>query len=369
MVEIKTIDFGKTEEKEKPIDFNKPRFEPKVIDFGPQPQVQTVSDVKEEQPIVVDKEEYISPYGRTFGEIYETVKALRELGAPDENVNKFLEQKNFTRDDFEKKSIEFEDYYKKRYGTDILGRPKKDFDVTKDLPSEFKLAPPIYKAAKSTTEVLGKVIGSLGDPGKKVVTTVDAVRDFIVDKTPVGIKDAATAVFDPYQDNGIITTLPQDMTQFLVPFAGLGKVGKLPGLNLIIGESDNLAKALVKTSVRGGVADVLAFDEDQARRANLLVEKPILGEGVKQFMEDYLIAKPEDTFAQKKLKQFAEGMGLGLSVDVLFRAAKGLFDFVNPKPKDLTGISDTLGDTLQEEVAKTGSKQKSKLEVKENQFV
>ena len=69
MVEIKTIDFGKTEEKEKPIDFNKPRFEPKVIDFGPQPQVQTVSDVKEEQPIVVDKEEYISPYGRTFGEI------------------------------------------------------------------------------------------------------------------------------------------------------------------------------------------------------------------------------------------------------------------------------------------------------------
>ena len=135
MVEIKTIDFGKTEEKEKPIDFNKPRFEPKVIDFGPQPQVQTVSDVKEEQPIVVDKEEYISPYGRTFGEIYETVKALRELGAPDENVNKFLEQKNFTRDDFEKKSIEFEDYYKKRYGTDILGRPKEDFDVTKDLPS------------------------------------------------------------------------------------------------------------------------------------------------------------------------------------------------------------------------------------------
>ena len=369
MVEIKTIDFGKTEEKEKPIDFNKPRFEPKVIDFGPQPQVQTVSDVKEEQPIVVDKEEYISPYGRTFGEIYETVKALRELGAPDENVNKFLEQKNFTRDDFEKKSIEFEDYYKKRYGTDILGRPKKDFDVTKDLPSEFKLAPPIYKAAKSTTEVLGKVIGSLGDPGKKVVTTVDAVRDFIVDKTPVGIKDAATAVFDPYQDNGIITTLPQDMTQFLVPFAGLGKVGKLPGLNLIIGESDNLAKALVKTSVRGGVADVLAFDEDQARLANLLVEKPILGEGVKQFMEDYLVAKPEDTFAQKKLKQFAEGMGLGLSVDVLFRAAKGLFDFVNPKPKDLTGISDTLGDTLQEEVAKTGSKQKSKLEVKEKDSI
>ena len=60
MVEIKTIDFGKTEEKEKPIDFNKPKFEPKVIDFGPQPQVQTVPDVEEEQPIVVDKEEYIS---------------------------------------------------------------------------------------------------------------------------------------------------------------------------------------------------------------------------------------------------------------------------------------------------------------------
>mgnify|MGYP003110385228 FL=1 len=371
MVEIKTIDFGKNKDKEKLIDFDKSSFKPKVIDFGPQPQAQTVPDIEEEQPIVVDKEEYISPYGKTFGEIYETVKALKELGAPDENVNKFLQQKNFTRDNFEKKSIEFENYYKspeKKLRESLTGEEEK-FNIKEDISSEFKIAPPIYKAAKSTTEVLGKVIGSLGDPGKKVVTTVDAVRDFIVDKTPVGIKDAATAVFDPYQDDGIITTLPQDMTQFLIPFAGLGKIGKLPGLNLIIGESDNLAKALIKTSIRGGAADVLAFDEDQARLANLLVDKPVLGEGVKQFMEDYLIAKPEDTFAQKKLKQFAEGMGLGLSVDVLFRAAKGLFDFVNPKPKDLTGITDTLGDTLQEEVAKTGSKQKSKLEVKEKNSI
>lgn len=103
--------------------------------------------------------------------------------------------------------------------------------------------------------------------------------------------------------------MTESVSQFLAPFAALGKVKYLQQL----GKVAPLAK--------GALADFVAFDEHEARLSNVINE---MGWG--GAVTEYLAADPNDTWAEGRFKNVLEGAGLGAMTDGFFKGVKYIRD-------------------------------------------
>lgn len=116
--------------------------------------------------------------------------------------------------------------------------------------------------------------------------------------------------FDPPKTPTTTGNLIEGITQFAVGFKGIDKLGKLAGLGKAM-ESGGIAASIIK----GAGADLLAFDEQDARLSNIIEQVPALRNPV----TEYLKADPTDGFAEGKLKQSIEGVIAGAAGEALFR--------------------------------------------------
>ena len=100
--------------------------------------------------------------------------------------------------------------------------------------------------------------------------------------------------------------LVRGFAQFMVGWLGPGKFFKA-------GKQANTGRRIMQDAVRGSVADMAAFDEQESRLADLWQEMGLPD----NVLTGYLAADPDDGEAEAKLKQAIEGAGIGVAVDGL----------------------------------------------------
>lgn len=191
----------------------------------------------------------------------------------------------------------------------------------------------IASGAKEIPRAIGR--GTI-NAVQETLDLTDSLADFISNSLPEGVPNPAIQItnkqgeFDPAfiahldpADTGfgelpnlpetttVTSGLVEGITQFLVGFAG---AGKLPGIA-------NLSKLpITQAALKGAIADFSVFDAHEGRLANLIESFPAL----KNPITDFLAAKPGDSELEGRLKNAVEGLGAGLLVDGLVKGLKTL---------------------------------------------
>ena len=131
----------------------------------------------------------------------------------------------------------------------------------------------------------------------------------LADKVAPGMRgnvDLAQPFGAPKSAVGNVT---ESLSQFLAPFAALGKVKYLQAL----GKAAPVAQ--------GMLADFVAFDEHEKRLSNVINE---MGWG--NAVTEYLAADPNDAWAEGRFKNVLEGAGLGALTGAVFHGVKYIRD-------------------------------------------
>lgn len=188
---------------------------------------------------------------------------------------------------------------------------------------------------------LGQKVGAVAaDVGKGLIESpIQAVG---------GVRDAAQATIDLWIDAGnyleknfplgrigegdgsgpqlpevkqpttVTSGLFRGVSQFVTGFIGAGKIKGVAAAGKFAVERLGRAGEVLTAMVKGGIADFTAFDPHQQRLSNLIEQFPML----KNPVSDYLAAKPDDTAAEGRFKNFVEGLGLGVAGEGLVRVLK-----------------------------------------------
>lgn len=102
---------------------------------------------------------------------------------------------------------------------------------------------------------------------------------------------------------------------------------------------------VARAAVSGVPAQFVGFDEHEERLSNTLQHMPVLGKPV----FSYLAASPDDSWAEARLKNTVEGLGLGLATDGLLLWLKGLKKAaVLEKAGDAVGANKVLAESVQQ---------------------
>lgn len=206
--------------------------------------------------------------------------------------------------------------------------PKKDKDVL----------------GMNKESVMSQVAGGVTDAVQSMVNLGIDAADYIDNKIGSGkvIPDDYKATFadDWFPESELAgNKVIRGVSQFVIPYAGLSKVSKAAGL--------------VKSAapIAGMATDFLAFEGDEERLSNLVQSNPDWANPITEF----LVAKPTDSEAEKRLKNVIEGAGLGVLTEGVFKTLK----YIKAKKSAKEGlkIADELerGAISPESVAKTKS--------------
>lgn len=142
-----------------------------------------------------------------------------------------------------------------------------------------------------------------GEAGKK---DFNAIRGFFYDPSRPENDDNTTSMVGSFVEAG---------TQFLLGYATGGKILKQLGTVAPV----TTAQKIAQTTTQGFIADVVAFDENSGRFADVVTEfAPEFGNTYLK----YLQTNKDDTWYEGRLKNGLEGIGLGLMAEVLFKVAK-----------------------------------------------
>jgi hypothetical protein len=142
-----------------------------------------------------------------------------------------------------------------------------------------------------------------GEAGKK---DFNAIRGFFYDPSRPENDDNTTSMVGSFVEAG---------TQFLLGYATGGKILKQLGAVTPV----TTAQKIAQTTTQGFIADVVAFDENSGRFADVVTEfAPEFGNTYLK----YLQTNKDDTWYEGRLKNGLEGIGLGLMAEVLFKVAK-----------------------------------------------
>ena len=109
----------------------------------------------------------------------------------------------------------------------------------------------------------------------------------------------------------------EGITQFMVGFKGVDKMVK--GAKMLPAAT-GVGSKVASTTLKGAVADMFVFDEQEQRLSNLVESVPELQNPVTSFLK----ADENDSFAEAKFKQGLEGVGFGLFAESLVPAIKVL---------------------------------------------
>lgn len=140
--------------------------------------------------------------------------------------------------------------------------------------------------------------------------------------------------------------IAQNVGKFVLGFVGGGKVTKgakvaktaAKGFSKLMKARKAIqAGKITEQAVKGAISDMAVFDGHEERLSNLIQEVPAL----KNPINDYLAADENDTELEGRLKNVAEGLGLGVLTDGLIRGVKAIKKarIVEDFLKDKTGLA------------------------------
>ena len=193
------------------------------------------------------------------------------------------------------------------------------------------------KAALDVTigvpEAIGK--GAVNSVGETIEGLYGAA-DWVTNRFGGDLPDKE---YVPYEATTTTGKFLEPIARFVTGFIGAGKFLKMAGW----ANKGSKLLQIGRAAVQGGLADYFSFDAHEQRLSNLVQENPAL----KNPVNEYLAAKPEDSEAEGRFKNVVEGLGLGVATEGLFRALKQL--------KNLRFLRKTKGDVgAAEELAKQG---------------
>jgi len=143
-----------------------------------------------------------------------------------------------------------------------------------------------------------------GDPNRREFT---GIKGFFYDPSQPDKDDHTTGMVGKFVEAG---------TQFLLGFGVAGKIlkGVARGITPV-----TTAEKVAYASTQGFIGDLIAFDENSGRFADVITEfAPEFGDTYFK----YLQTNKSDTWYEGRLKNGLEGLGLGLLAEALFIGAK-----------------------------------------------
>lgn len=203
-------------------------------------------------------------------------------------------------------------------------------DVAGDVATGLSQAP--RSAIRGATKGINSMVKFLDDVGNLApsITFLDQEGEasFVPKVVTTGEKEkriekgtgkdvsgsAALPVIDPPKKQSVTGGAIESISQFVVGFKGVDKLAKIGK----IGEAATRGGKLIQNVLKGGAADVLAFDEHEERLSNVIESVPALRNPI----TEYLQAEEDDGFLEGKVKQAIEGLTIGAAGDVLFDTVK-----------------------------------------------
>lgn len=192
--------------------------------------------------------------------------------------------------------------------------------TAKQSATPFSTTPIEEPTEPGITDYLMDIPRGIGAGGLGLIQGVGGLADKVVETFGGDLIDDEGAFYQPViKTKTWLGSLVNGLTQFslaFIPFAGVaGRIGKAL-------EFGKLGTSALRIGA-GAAADFTAFNEHQERLSNLIQEFPALQNPV----TEYLAAKPGDNWAEGRLKNAIEGLGLtGIAeaVAATFRGFKSM---------------------------------------------
>lgn len=185
----------------------------------------------------------------------------------------------------------------------------------------------VKDVARGATEAPRQILGGVRDAAQATIDFADWITG-AADNELIPIKDGVEGKPVKAGDKSVKVELPKvkpadsvtggivrGVSQFLAGFAGAGKV---TGPLKAVGK----AGPAIEATVKGVLANFVAFDAHQERLSNLIQQQPALANPV----SEYLAAAPDDGEAEGRFKNAIEGLGLGALMEGLFKAVRYMRD-------------------------------------------
>lgn len=205
----------------------------------------------------------------------------------------------------------------------IPGRFTKEQRLQSDLPEQEKAvadkATDIYANDKKLAlgyDVPLQAVGAVRDAANSIknlgidLSYYGSIA-FGVKQTKEDIASAkdATKLPEVPESDRTVLKIGRGLAQFLIPYAGVAKVGLLA----------NVTKAGPATTglVNGFITDVSAFDETEGNLSAMAKEL-----GFESSLTNWLAGDEDDSAIAKRLKNGLEGAGLGVMFETTFKAMK-----------------------------------------------
>ena len=175
----------------------------------------------------------------------------------------------------------------------------------------------VLKGVRDALQETVDLTKSLSDWMDENVGTITIGSEGINAYSPSEVKEKGPAkgvpdLPDIRKPETVTGNMVEGISQFLTGFAGAGKL-------LPIAPATRAGQVALAAG-KGAIADFAVFDPHEKRLANLIEQFPALSNPVTQ----YLAADPEDSEAEGRFKNAAEGLGLGLITDGLALGLKAL---------------------------------------------
>jgi hypothetical protein len=301
-------------------------------------------------------------YGtRRFGELYNTIEELKASGADSRTLRKVVNDSGLNVSEYNSLRAPHKKYLETLYG---VTEEQPEGDYRKNILGPIQAFPAaIGGATREIMETSGQ-IGELLLPefaedalkniekGAREHETSKKISRAFDNEVTRNIGAITEQVFDPYIPEDLLPAqIPKVLSQFYLGWKVLEPIKVLNGGKNIV----------FKSAIKGGIADVISFDEDEARISNYLLANPEKANEAQkiwnEILESTVVGKEADSFVVKKAKQFVEGTGLGIAFDTAFRTFGSVFKKINYKNPDNIIQSETiLPDKTKERIASTGTK-------------
>lgn len=158
-----------------------------------------------------------------------------------------------------------------------------------------------------------QMIGGAIDSVKETFSALDDLSKWLEEVTPLErgglfgeVSEAIPTTPEAETETGSII---RNISNFVSGFVGAGK--GLKAAKLLQGASKGATVG--RAALQGAIADFAAMDPEDERFSNLIQSVPALENPINEF----LAASPDDSGVEGRLKNAAEGLGLGIAVDGL----------------------------------------------------
>ena len=189
-----------------------------------------------------------------------------------------------------------------RIEDELEARPKPDMGVTGyvgDVAAGINRG--ILGAADETAQFFGEILDYVG---------LDSVGEAL---KSVDLRGAAAEI-GVGQTQTLAGDLSAGVAQFLTGFLPVNRAARSAAM------TRGYIEGATQAAAAGALVDTIVFDPHEARFSNLIEEFPAL----KNPVTDFLAADENDSAAEGRLKNALEGLGLGVFVDGMIIAARGI---------------------------------------------